>query len=57
MSTLTEQQAPAATDKVLLSAAEQLSLGTRLTVSLVAAGCLLLSAAIQILRPAQRDVA
>jgi len=57
VSTLTEQQAPAATDKVLLSAAEQLSLGTRLTVSLVAAGCLLLSAAIQILRPAQRDVA
>ncbi len=44
-------------EHVLLSAAEQLSLGTRLAVSLIAGGCLLVSAAIQILRPAQRDVA
>ena len=57
MSSLTQDQTPLASDKVLLSAAEQLSLGTRLTVSLIAAGCLLLSGAIQMLRPAQHDVA
>jgi Cd2+/Zn2+-exporting ATPase len=47
----------AASDRILLSAAEQRSLGARLTVSLVAGGCLLVSAAIQIIRPAQHDVA
>ena len=44
-------------DKVLLSAAERLSLGTRLTLSLIAGGCLLVSAAIQIIAPGQHDVA
>jgi Zn2+/Cd2+-exporting ATPase len=42
---------------VLLSAAERLSLGSRLTVSLIAGGCLLVSAAIQIIAPGQHDVA
>ena len=41
----------------LLSRAEQLSLGLRLTLSLIAAGCLILSTALQFLAPSQRDVA
>src|SRR5436309_15649980 len=41
----------------LLSRAEQLSLGLRLTLSLVAGGCLVLSTAIQFLVPTQSDVA
>ena len=44
-------------DQVLLSSSEQLSLGTRLTASLLAGGCLIIAAAIQIFRPAQHDVA
>lgn len=47
----------AGADTVLLSSSEQLSLATRLTVSLVAGGCLLVSAAIQVFDPAQHDVA
>src|ERR1700682_5507781 len=41
----------------LLSRAEQLSLGLRLTLSLIAGGCLILSVALQFLVPSQRDVA
>src|SRR6201998_1738046 len=41
----------------LLSRAEQLSLGFRLTLSLVAGGCLILSTALTFLAPSQRDVA
>src|ERR1700686_4818421 len=41
----------------LLSRAEQLSLGLRLTLSLIAGGGLILSTALQILAPSQRDVA
>lgn len=55
MTTLAGEQ-PAA-DQVLLSASEQLSLGTRLSASLLATGCLIVAAAIQILRPSQHDVA
>jgi len=44
-------------DSVLLSGAEQLSLATRLTVSLIAGGCLLIAGAIQLFNPAQHDVA
>jgi len=44
-------------DSVLLSGAEQLSLATRLTLSLVAGGCLLIAGAIQLFNPAQHDVA
>jgi heavy metal translocating P-type ATPase len=52
-----EPTSPMASDEVLLSAAERLSLGARLGLSLAAGGCLLVSAAIQILRPDQHDVA
>ena len=41
----------------LLSRAEQISLGVRLTLSLLAGGCLLLSVAVEFLAPSQRDVA
>jgi Cd2+/Zn2+-exporting ATPase len=41
----------------LLSNAEQRSLGLRLTVSLIAGGCLILAAILQIAVPSQRDVA
>ena len=41
----------------LLSGVEQRSLGIRLTLSLIAAGCLILSAALQFLAPGQSDVA
>jgi Cd2+/Zn2+-exporting ATPase len=41
----------------LLSRAEQLSLALRLTLSLIAGGCLILSTAIQFLVPTQSDVA
>src|SRR6202790_3929895 len=41
----------------LLSRAEQLSLGLRLTLSLIAGGCLILSTALTFLAPSQRDVA
>jgi heavy metal translocating P-type ATPase len=41
----------------LLSRAEQLSLGLRLTLSLIAGGCLILSTAITFLVPSQSDVA
>src|SRR5580692_11051912 len=41
----------------LLSRAEQLSLGLRLTLSLIAGGCLILSTALTFLAPNQRDVA
>ena len=44
-------------EPVLLSGAEQLSLATRLTLSIVSGGCLLVAAGIRLLRPAQRDVA
>jgi Zn2+/Cd2+-exporting ATPase len=44
-------------DSVLLSGAEQLSLATRLSLSLIAGGCLLIAGAIQLLEPAQHDVA
>ena len=41
----------------LLSRTEQISLGLRLTLSLIAGGCLILSVALQYLVPSQRDVA
>jgi Zn2+/Cd2+-exporting ATPase len=41
----------------LLSRSEQISLGLRLTLSLAAGGCLVLSAAMQFLAPEQSDVA
>ena len=44
-------------EPVLLSGDEQLSLATRLTLSIVSGGCLLVAAGIRLLRPAQRDVA
>lgn len=56
MTTLTDEQ-NRVTDTVLLSGAEQLSLATRLTVSLIAGGCLIVSGAIQLIRPEQHDVA
>ena len=48
---------PMAAGDGLLSRAEQLSLGLRLTLSLIAGGCLILSTALQFLAPSQRDVA
>lgn len=56
MTALTDEANPAA-ETALLSGSEQLSLATRLTVSLIAGGCLLVSGAIQVLQPAQHDVA
>ena len=41
----------------LLSKSEEISLGVRLTLSLIAGGCLILSAALQFLAPNQIDVA
>ena len=41
----------------MLSRAEQLSLGLRLTLSLVSGGCLILATALQFLAPSQTDVA
>lgn len=41
----------------LLSKSEEISLGIRLTLSLIAGGCLILSAAVQFLAPNQNDVA
>ena len=41
----------------LLSTSEQRSLGLRLTTSLIAAGCLVISAVVQIAEPEQREVA
>lgn len=41
----------------LLSTSEQRSLGLRLTTSLIAAGCLVISAVLQIAEPEQREVA
>jgi heavy metal translocating P-type ATPase len=41
----------------LLSRAEQLSLGLRLTLSLISGGCLILATALQFLAPSQTDVA
>jgi Cd2+/Zn2+-exporting ATPase len=49
--------APPAAGEGLLSRAEQLSLGLRLTLSLIAGGCLILSTAITFLVPSQIDVA
>jgi len=48
---------PSAPPSALLSKSEQISLGVRLTLSLVAGGCLILSAALQFLAPSQIDVA
>lgn len=47
----------AAADSVLLSGSEQLSLATRLTLSLLAGGCLIVAGAIQLFRPEQHEVA
>ena len=47
----------AGSESGLLTAAEQRSLGARLTVSLVTAGALVIAGVIQILRPDQHDVA
>src|ERR1700692_4751130 len=49
--------APPSAGEGLLSRAEQLSLGLRLTLSLIAGGCLILSTALQFLAPSQRDMA
>ena len=56
MTTITDEPDPGA-ETALLSGSEQFSLATRLTLSLGAAGCLLVAGAIQIVRPSQRDVA
>ncbi|HTZ79987.1 MAG TPA: cation-translocating P-type ATPase [Stellaceae bacterium] len=48
---------PAAPGADLLSISEQRSLGVRLTVSLIAGGCLILAAILRIAAPSQRDVA
>ena len=48
---------PPSAGEGLLSRAEQLSLGLRLTLSLIAGGCLILATALQFLAPGQRDVA
>ncbi len=48
---------PAAPGAGLLSTAEQRSLGARLTLSLIATGCLIVAAILEIAEPAQRDVA
>src|ERR1700731_4393199 len=58
MSVIAETSAlPPTAGDGLLSRAEQLSLGLRLTLSLIAGGCLILSTALQFLAPSQRDVA
>ena len=44
-------------DTVLLSSSEQLSLGVRLTLSLIAAGCLVVAATVRFVSPSQQDVA
>src|ERR1700682_5848096 len=44
-------------DAVLLSTSEQLSLGVRLTLSLIAAGCLVVAATVRFVSPSQQDVA
>ena len=44
-------------DAVLLSSSEQLSLGVRLTLSLIAAGCLVVAATVRFVSPDQQDVA
>ncbi|HVY33481.1 MAG TPA: cation-translocating P-type ATPase [Caulobacteraceae bacterium] len=44
-------------DTDLLTTAEQRSLGLRLTVSLITGGCLIVAGAIELISPAQRDVA
>jgi Cd2+/Zn2+-exporting ATPase len=54
--TMTAAAPPSAGDG-LLSRAEQLSLGLRLTLSLIAGGCLILSTALTFLVPSQGDVA
>jgi heavy metal translocating P-type ATPase len=46
-----------APDEILLSSSEQLSLGLRLTLSLVAAGFLVVAAIVRFVRPEQQDVA
>jgi len=56
LTALSDESNPAG-ESALLSGSEQLSLATRLTVSLIAGGCLLVSGAIQLLQPAQHDVA
>ena len=48
---------PAARVEGLLSKSEQISLGVRLLLSLIAGGCLILSAGLQFLAPSQTDVA
>src|SRR5580693_8095898 len=49
--------APAAPGAGLLTRIEQISLGLRLALSLIAGGCLILSVGLQFLVPSQRDVA
>jgi Cd2+/Zn2+-exporting ATPase len=44
-------------DEILLTSSEQLSLGVRLTLSLVAAGFLIVAAIVRFVRPEQQDVA
>ena len=56
MSTITDPH-NAAADSVLLSGSEQLSLATRLTLSLLAGGCLIVAGVIQLFRPEQHEVA
>ena len=48
---------PARARETLLSKPEQAWLGLRLTLSLLAAGCLLISAGLKLAAPSQRDVA
>ena len=56
MSTQTAEIAGSASESVVLSSSEQLSLGVRLTLSLLAGGCLVVAAVIQYRNPAQHDV-
>jgi Cd2+/Zn2+-exporting ATPase len=44
-------------ESVLLSSSEQLSLGVRLSLSLIAGGCLIVAGIVQFTNPAQHDVA
>jgi Zn2+/Cd2+-exporting ATPase len=56
LTTITDPHNTAA-DSVLLSGSEQLSLATRLTLSLLAAGCLIVAGVLQLFRPEQHEVA
>jgi heavy metal translocating P-type ATPase len=53
----TQSAALPQSEEILLSSSEQLSLGVRLTLSLIAAGCLVVAAIVRFVSPEQQDVA